>query len=584
MSVTAWPTDSRETALGFGGASAGSPPSLLLEGFDLVAEESKENRTNVDPFPHPPAAAMTSLRKARSAHALSSPSSSPQLRSSTSSSTSSTSSSSAESSFFSWSRWYGAAPSSIKPPVPPLPPSDDVSRLVRAAIRRSRAIEEGESTTSSASDAELSDCSSPATSVGSKADDYLTLSPALDSGNEWGWEDAMAVKSEEVSLAASTSTRNSEPRLRSARSSATIKARPPPTGKLVRRVASRASISRDEAEVAPYSPSSPALSSSGAFSPTLSTVSGFPFPSSAVPVSPPHESTAPLPSLSLRLRRAASTATLRSINPFRLSSSTSSTVPPVPPLPPLHSPDPFAPAAFAPSVSLILRDLLLRHDSCVDPPPIPPEGVLPALPSSDSIDSLSSASSSSSRDSAEDVRRMLQRHDPYSSPSRSARPYESTDSEAEGEEDSDDPFSSSFTATAARHSSMAWISSETLPGADVPEDADEEDVFADADADSLSSARFSPSPDSPSSHFAPFDPFSLASSSLTQTSLLPSPSSSSSLSPNRPRPARILTKQRSFVDPRTRTLRTAPKVVVTPSTPERGSWVREGNGGKRLGE
>lgn len=92
--------------------------------------------------------------------------------------------------------------------------------------------------------------------------------------------------------------------------------------------------------------------------------------------------------------------------------------------------------------------------------------------------------------------------------------------------------------------------------------------------------------DSPSSAFPPFDPFALA--DLGPAPPLPLPfafataHATAVAAPHRarprPPPARIITKQRSFVDPRTRQLRTAPSVCVTPSTPEKKRFGPGGEG------
>lgn len=596
---------------------------------------------------------MGSLRRARSALTLSSSSSSSSSASSRSSPRldSPASSTTIDASFFSWSRWYGskASPSysspshgaskpSSTPHAAPLPPSGDVSRLVRAALRRSRASEEGASSESSSSEGGAegarSECSSPATSV-EELDraEYLTLSPStLGSGKEWGWgeddgeeEEVETLaetepETEASSLASSASSKASkgaqQQPLRNARSSSTLKARPPPipTGKLVRRVASRASLSRDEAEIAPHSPSSPALSfassSFSGWSPALS-FSAFPAPPQDEPSLTAPAETETL-SLSTRLRRAASTATLRSLNPFRTSlvSSSSASSPSLPPLPhifsqqlPLSAPTSASTPTPSKRASLLLRDLLLHHDSASDPPPLPSSAVLDLLPlththadelpSSDSRQSLSSiASTDSSTSGSSDG-------SSFGNVTTKRRAYDSTDSEGgrgnEGEdgEDDDDPFATFSTAATA-----AWLPrlrQRTMQqdrnagqqqrrrdgGGEATASDSSDDPFADAESETNDHP-----PTSPSFFYPPFDPFAL---DLTSSASTPFPSFSSALlpsaaiSPQRPklrqRPSRILTKQRSFVDPRTRQLRTAPGVVVTPASPVRGSTLLSGTRG-----
>ncbi|GAA5879856.1 hypothetical protein JCM16303_004373 [Sporobolomyces ruberrimus] len=67
--------------------------------------------------------------------------------------------------------------------------------------------------------------------------------------------------------------------------------------------------------------------------------------------------------------------------------------------------------------------------------------------------------------------------------------------------------------------------------------------------------------DSPSSAFPPFDPFTTFDDSPTKPSTFPP-------SPSSPKP-RLLARQRSFIDPHTRSLRTAPSLLCTPPTPDK---------------
>ncbi|GAA6042438.1 hypothetical protein JCM8097_008452 [Rhodosporidiobolus ruineniae] len=629
---TEWTGPSEEAE---GSSSTGSVEAAF-ERDPLVEEEKRSLFAYSTSFP-PLLDPMNTLRRARSAFALS-PSSSPRLESS-----SPATSTTEDQGFFSWSRWYGGAPKAKRPESlsNPPPPSDDISRLVRAAIRRNRALDEGTSSV----DSEL--CLSPALSVGSSdGSDRFVLSPSSTSAStsdEWPWDVAVPELSgddtDSSSLASSVSTTSSKAsnrspsRLKNALSSSTLRIRviaPPPaasSGKLLRRSVSRAALSTAEAEVAPHSPSSPSFSS-GFSSPSLSApTSESPSLRPVSAFSTDSDSTVTSLSISTRLRRAASTATLRSLNPFRHPSSQppssgsfhTSPSTSTPPSPALSS------APSSSGAAVILRDLLLRHDSSSEPPPLPLSGVLPSLPSNESLNSLSSFSTTTSSEESDYGAPFsfsnLQYHqhrpkESVSSVSSMAAFYPGSSLESA---DTSDPFAPVLPSSAQqRHrasssassgASLSFIrhSAAGRSQADLA-DAFPEDVVPDCDADvfvdadSLASLDFSSSdcssssatafdaPDSPSEHYPPFDPFAITSSALSSSSSA-SPSSAPPMASTRPspprepttpklRPARILTKQRSFVDPRTHTLRTAPGVVVTPSTPERGSMFPGRGGGE----
>ncbi|GAA5836701.1 hypothetical protein JCM9279_007631 [Rhodotorula babjevae] len=476
-----------------------------------------------------PSPASSSLRKARSAFDLS-----PRLGTT-------------DDGFFSWKRWYAApAPPPPQVAVPALPAPDDVSRLVRDALRRRREADDDASLASSAASSNTSGAStdSPASSSGtwdtsasesSKA--APTAGPLRSSGYDQEDLDGLPT------LAYGTS---SSPRLRAAQSVATLKA-----PRMIRRVSSSASISPVPVELPPRSPH--AAVTSPTFSPlfdddpfaALAEAPAFPLPPS--PSLEPAQ-TSLRSRLASSLRRSASAITLR--NPLRSSASPSSPIPPVPTLPPASS--------GGPSAAAILRDLLLKHDSVVDPSTEPLSSLFDPTLATLAGDDCAFADADEDEDESE-ARRY------YSSSSDDERDGVSTTSSDESASTSsqhtdgdDDPFR----ATAPAH--LAWMAPAAAArgGRSVHDD----------DSASL---------DSPSSAFPPFDPFALA--DLGPAPPLPLPFAFASAHaaaataqrarPPRSRPAppppRIITKQRSFVDPRTRQLRTAPSVCVTPSTPEK---------------
>ncbi|GAA6023778.1 hypothetical protein JCM10207_001191 [Rhodosporidiobolus poonsookiae] len=535
--------------------------------------------------------AMQTLRRARSAFSLSpspsaSPASSPRLDQP---------STTATDGFFSWSRWYAPSPAARPPPPKTL---DEVARAVRSALRRRRSERALDGEGDSAGGSLSSSSASSLATTSSSQDGHLTLSPASSSSmwDAYPFPDADADRdgeeTEASSLASSTSSSKptspslvEPPTLRAARSAATLRPRPAPADKLLKRVKSGASLAQTAdgaAEVAPHSPSSPAFA---AFpSPSLSLASSqsstFPpspkrspsllpsaFSDTSPSASPSLSSSHSSLSFSTRLRRAASTATLR----LRLSTTSTASSSAPPPLP-------ATPAAAK------LRDLLLAHDAASDPPPIP--SVLPTLPSDASLASLASSSSLSSDSSDSSLGALTSatgealfstRHPFDSSASGAAQRRTSFSSDdtaptTSSTSTADDPFAS-FSATAARHGSLAWLDHEYYGSGgekavgDGESDAD--DPFADAhESDAVA-------PPSPSTHYPPFDPLSISRSFTSPASHPPPPAPPSPRPTSRSR-ARVLTKQRSFVDPRTRTLRTAPGVVVTPSTPERGGFYRAG--------
>ncbi|GAA6049218.1 hypothetical protein JCM3770_003316 [Rhodotorula araucariae] len=448
--------------------------------------QSSTTRTMRTPSPLP------SLRKARSVFDLS-----PRLGSNT------------EEGFFSWSRWYGSSASPAEQ-VPPLPPSDEISRLVRDALRRRREAEDDSSLgSSSASSCASRECiDSPASSSGTWTTSASESSKgALPRTSGYEQEDLDALPT----LAYAPDCPS--PRLRAAQSASTLKA-----PRMLRRVSSSARISPVPVELPPHSPHS-------VTSPTLSTTMYDDDPFAALPPAPafpPPPSLAQTPPASFRsrlassLRKSASAATLR--NPLRLS---------------LASPGPEAPAlpsvAKGPSAATILRDLLLKHDSAGD---------LSAEPLSPLFDpTLARFSEANDALGGFDPQQYLSSS---SDDEGAAYPSSASDDDEAGE---DDPFRAFAPAR------LAWMAPSSRAPALDGRGHDDNDL------------------DSPSAAFTPFDPFALA-AAFGPPPPLPFAPPSPPPPLRRPR-AKVITRQRSFVDPRTRQLRTAPSVCVTPSTPEK---------------
>ncbi|GAA5920908.1 hypothetical protein JCM3775_004004 [Rhodotorula graminis] len=498
------------------GASVGKDTSTLYDLNHTLAAAAAAAAPQRAPSPAP----SSSLRKARSAFDLS-----PRLGTT-------------DDGFFSWKRWYGATSAPPQAAVTPVPSSDEVSRLVRDALRRRREADDDVSLASSAASSQLSDAStdSPASSSGTwdtSASESSKAAAVPSRSSGYDQQDLDGLPTLAYGTCASPSAAVS--RLRAAQSVATLKA-----PRMIRRVSSSASISPVPVELPPRSPHAV---TSPTFSPlfdddpfaTLAEASAFP---------PPSPTLEPLPTsfrsrLASSLRKSASSITLR--NPLRSSHSSSSPAPAVPALPAAHT----AP----PSAAAILRDLLLKHDSVVDPSTEPLSSLFdPTLAPPVHDDN------GDDNDEADDARRY------YSS---------SSDDEPDGLYSSDESASSSshhtdvdddpFRATAPAH--LAWMAptGAAAPARGVRAAPEDEPGAL----------------DSPSSAFPPFDPFALA--DLGHAPPLPfALARAQAATPQRarprpppPPPARIITKQRSFVDPRTRQLRTAPSVCVTPSTPEK---------------
>ena len=212
----------------------------------------------------------------------------------------------------------------------------------------------------------------------------------------------------------------------------------------------------------------------------------------------------------------------------------------------MSSNDPTKSSSIAGTAADRLRDLLLQHDAVVDPSidPITPlfdpklarsQGYRSDSDDSSSEDGEERASEAEAQEAFE-VEQLLRGVSPAAAPPRSA--FDPNSSE---EDDDDDPFAANV------RSEIAWMAPTT------PERSpDAAPLFFEDE----------PASDSPSGAFPPFDPYGFTYARPPMPSLPP-------ISPPRPSRTKVITKKRSFVDPSTRRIRTAPTVTVTPSTPER---------------
>ncbi|GJN93273.1 hypothetical protein Rhopal_006320-T1 [Rhodotorula paludigena] len=499
-----------------------------------------------------------SLRKARSVFDLS-----PRLGSDSSS----------NDGFFTWRRWYGAS-SSPKPaePAQKLPQTaEDVSRLVREALRRRREADEDRaslsssraSTTSSSfsrlttsdragwTDSPASTSATWETSASESSAAGAELSgkaaaPRLlrTSGYDQADLDALPTLAYEPASAASCPS----PRLRAAQSVATLKA-----PKLLRRVSSSASIAPVPVEshrAIPHDDASSVLSDYDAFRAGLPSALS---PPSAFPPSPAlSSSTSSFRSrLASSLRKSASSATLR--NPLGLSLFS-----PAPPLPldPPPLPPPPPPSA---SAAAVLRDLLLKHDAAADPsaeplsPLFDPHLARRRRGRSESDEGDAFPYGADEEEEGEPTLLFQSEQAPYEPTVE--QEYRLYDSDAEREED--DPFRPGLPSSTyvSRAVPLAWMAPPSPDRAAFALEQDESPL------------------DSPSAAFPPFDPFAAILPPPPQPIFGQQQQQKQQRGGARPRGARVITKQRSFVDPRTRKLRTAPTVCVTPSTPEKGRFV-----------
>lgn len=309
----------------------------------------------------------------------------------------------------------------------------------------------------------------------------------------------------------------------------------------------------------PHDDASGALSDHGAFAAGLPSVLS---PPSAFPPSPTlSSSTSSFRSrLASSLRKSASSATLR--NPLGLSLFS-----PAPPLPSDPPPLPPPPPPSA-SAAAVLRDLLLKHDAAADPSAEPLSPLFdPHLArrrrgrsESDEGDAFPYSADEEGEEESQPTLLFQSEQAPYEPTVE--QEYRLYDSDAEREDD--DPFRPGLPPSThgSRAVPLAWMAPPSPDRAAFALEQDESPL------------------DSPSAAFPPFDPFA---------AILPPPppqpvfaSQQQQQQPSggaRPRGARVITKQRSFVDPRTRKLRTAPTVCVTPSTPEKGRFVGRGASG-----
>lgn len=424
-----------------------------------------------------------------------------------------------DTSYFSWKRWYGTLSRNPTAGAPRSSASqDDVSQQFRRAIQRAR---EAEASAASSCSSETYDhgFDSPASSIStwdtsaSEADEPPT-----------SVREAVNGPTQPRSVKPNPSARS----LRATQSVATLKA-----PRVLRKTASCASLSSTSVELPPISPYSPSSSTCPTATPSASNLREA-------------EST-PLASstgssfgsrLASSLRRSASSFTLR-----RSATSREATSEPVPPIP----------RSLAPSQTAAdrLRDLLMQHDAVVDPslepvtPLFDPRLARRNRQQSDSDGSSSEDDHDSSPDEAEEaleVERIL----------RSISPEQRSVFEGDSSDDEDDdPFAPSAA------SRLAWMAPTTPEQGSAPH-------FGGPEPSSSPFTLETSAIDSPSRAFAPFDPFAFSLEHISGPELPPVPPSP----PRRPR-AKVVTKKRSFIDPRTRKICTAPQVTVTPSTPER---------------
>ncbi|GAA5948372.1 hypothetical protein JCM3765_001392 [Sporobolomyces pararoseus] len=461
--------------------------SQMVEEYSPATLALREACTNTK-SPRLSASRSPTLRQTKSAFQLSSSSSSSSLSTSPRNSSSSSSSG-----FFGWTRWYRGLDSEkvvdqdAKEPaeVQEVVVSDEVTNLIKEALRKRKELlgldEEEEGRRLSTTEGQYDEFEWPEhfpisggggteinesnrTSVSSSSWNRTSL-PSLDLDDFSSSFDYSPPRSRSA-LADSSTTSN----LRSTQSNVTLKA-----PQLLRRVSSSSSILNTSVELPPQNPYSPSASPTLScddftLSPTLlsfstsslssestsrssstitSTTSAFSSVSSSTSASAHSDSS--FRSKFSSLRKAASSAALNFFNPKEREDQP-------PPVPPLHSA----------TASVLLRDVLLKHDQSTPDSPSPP------LPSH-----------------------------PFYQPRTPVK----------------QPFDHSI-------------------------DSDSYDL------------------DSPSSAFPPFDPFTNfdSSSPTKSTSFPPTPLS--------PQP-RVLAKQRSFIDPKTRSLRTAPSLLCTPPTPDK---------------
>lgn len=450
-----------------------------------------------------------------------------------------------EASYFSLQRWYGtlgqsgAGGGSGKGVLGGS--SDEISQQFRRAIRRGREADGQTSTASSCSSGSYDTC------VDSPASSTTT------------WDTSVRETSADQK-AAGCHPRSVDPlddsrSLRAAQSIATLKA-----PRVLRKSASCASLTSTSVQVPPRSPytvSSPTFTT--AASPVLdqfaweSEAPSLP-PASTVPSPVPTQSSTFGSRLASSLRKSASSFTLR------LSARSNDPPPPMPTfdvtevsacpdkIPPASSPNSAATACDR------LRDILLQHDAVADPStePITPlfDPRLARMRQRRRSDSDGSSSDEDDQEEGEgrrlldeereaiEVERLLRRVP--SAPPRSAFDPDSSDE--------DDPF-----AASVRPGSGAWMAPTPFDYA-TPDSVAR--AFLPLESDAASS-------ESPSRSFPPFDPYGFT---FTDAPIpLPPPPPP----PARPSRTKVITKKRSFVDPRTRRIRTAPTVTITPSTPEK---------------
>ncbi|GAA5995553.1 hypothetical protein JCM5350_004035 [Sporobolomyces pararoseus] len=461
--------------------------SQTMEGYSAATIALREACTNTK-SPRLSSSRSSTLRQTKSAFQLSSSSSSPRINSNNSSSSSS--------GFFGWTRWYRGldtekafeADAIEGGQIEEVVVSDEVTNMFKEALRKRKELRRQDEEEDSNAEGQYDEFEWPEhfpisgggggegpnginesnrTSVSSNSWNRTSL-PSLDL-DDFSSSFEYSPPRNRTALTDSTVTSN----LRSTQSNVTLKA-----PQLLRRVSSSSSILNTSVQLPPQNPHSPSASPTLScddftLSPTLlsfstsslssestsrssSTITSTTSASSSISssTSASAQSDTSFRSKFSSLRKAASSAALNFFNPKEREDL----IPPVPPLP-------------SATASVLLRDVLLKHDQSTPDSPSPP---LPSHP-------------------------FYQSRPP-------AQPFD--------------------------HST----------------DSDSYDL------------------ESPSSAFPPFDPFTTFDSPTKSTSFPPTPLS--------PQP-RVLAKQRSFIDPKTRSLRTAPSLLCTPPTPDKTD--RDGN-------
>ncbi|GAA5868603.1 hypothetical protein JCM3774_005443 [Rhodotorula dairenensis] len=460
-----------------------------------------------------------------------------------------------EASYFSLQRWYGTlgqsgSSTSVSGEVGA--PSDEITQQFRRAIRRAREADGQASTASSCSSESYDTC------VDSPASSTTTWDT---SSSETSADKEAAADCNGPTPPRSIDVVHGSRALRTEQSIATLRA-----PRVLRKSASCASLTSTSVQVPPRSPytvssptfamvASPLLDQNAWSSGSPSGTSAFACPSPS-----PSQSSTFGSQLASSLRKSASSFTLR------LSARSPDPPPPMPSPPSFHPtgvsayPNNDLPVSSSSAMTAAdrLRDILLQHDAVVDPSTEPITPLFDPKLARTHGHRTSDSDESSSEDEGEaveeegrpfhdeeqealEVERLLRGGSSAMLPRTTFDPDSS---------DEDDPF-----AVSVRPGSGVWMAPTPFDPSTPASSSVRAPTFLPLDADDAAS-------ESPSRGFPPFDPYGFAFGDAPIP--LPPP-------PRPPRPTRtkVITKKRSFVDPRTRRIRTAPTVTITPSTPEK---------------